>query len=163
MSTDVNACNCGQGCMDTVRVCTESRLWEKNPLPHRGIEPASDMCWSDALTNWATSPPHAAVLVCHVSCCSSGCSTSNFGYNKTRTGTGTLTALMTQLKKHIHCSSCSTSCLLASQDTIKSKLILGHSVHTMTQLRTHSFIIYSRISMRSLSKAGHVSLEPYLK
>ena len=31
------------------RVCTESWLWEKNPLPHRGIEPASAACRSDAL------------------------------------------------------------------------------------------------------------------
>ena len=38
------------------RVCTERWLWEKNPLPHRRIEPASAACRSDALTNWATSP-----------------------------------------------------------------------------------------------------------
>ena len=88
---------------------------------------------------------------------------ASFGCYKTQTGTGTLTALHDTTQKHIHCSSCSTSCLLASQDTIKSKLKLGHSVHTMTQLRTHSFIIYSRISMRSLSKAGYVSLELYLE
>ena len=31
------------------RVCTESWLWEKNPLPDRGIEPASAACRSDAL------------------------------------------------------------------------------------------------------------------
>ena len=37
------------------RVCTESWLWEKNPLPHRGIEPASAAWRSDALPNWATS------------------------------------------------------------------------------------------------------------
>ena len=30
------------GVTDTRKtVCTESCLWEKNPLPHRGIEPAS--------------------------------------------------------------------------------------------------------------------------
>ena len=29
------------GCTDTVRVCTESWLWEKNPLSHRGLEPES--------------------------------------------------------------------------------------------------------------------------
>ena len=40
--TDVNACNCTRGCTGTrKRVCTESWLWEKNPLPHRGIEPSS--------------------------------------------------------------------------------------------------------------------------
>ena len=39
-----------------IRVCTESWLWEKNPLPHWGIEPASVAWRSDALTNWATFP-----------------------------------------------------------------------------------------------------------
>ena len=34
------------GCTDTVR---ESALWEKNPLPHLGIEPASAACRSDVL------------------------------------------------------------------------------------------------------------------
>ena len=47
---DVNACGCTRGCTDTCkRVCTESRLWEKNPLPHRGIEPALVACRSYAL------------------------------------------------------------------------------------------------------------------
>ena len=32
-----------------LRVCTESGLWEKNPLPHRGIEPASTVCGFDAV------------------------------------------------------------------------------------------------------------------
>ena len=31
------------------RVCTESWLWDKNPLLHRGLEPASAACWSNAL------------------------------------------------------------------------------------------------------------------
>ena len=45
------------GCTYTrKRVCTESWLWEKNPLPPRGIEPASAAWPTDALTNWATSP-----------------------------------------------------------------------------------------------------------
>ena len=34
------------GCKE---VCSESWLWEKNPLPHRGIEPAPAACRSDAL------------------------------------------------------------------------------------------------------------------
>ena len=43
-------CNCTRGCKDThKRVCTESWLWEKNPLLHQGIEPASAACQSDAL------------------------------------------------------------------------------------------------------------------
>ena len=42
VQTDVNACGCTQGCTDTgKRVFTENWLWEKNPLPHLGIEPAS--------------------------------------------------------------------------------------------------------------------------
>ena len=46
--TNVNACDCTRGCTDTrKRVCTESWHWEKNPLPHRGIEPASAACRSD--------------------------------------------------------------------------------------------------------------------
>ena len=48
--TDANACYCARGCTDTVREsCTEGWLWEENPLPHRGIEPASTACQSDAL------------------------------------------------------------------------------------------------------------------
>ena len=47
--THVNACDCTQGCMDFVRACTQSWLWEKNPLLHQGIEPASVACWSDTL------------------------------------------------------------------------------------------------------------------
>ena len=36
---DVNACDCTQKCTDTSEwVCIEIWLWEKNPLPHRGIE-----------------------------------------------------------------------------------------------------------------------------
>ena len=41
---DVNACYCHMGVMDIVRVCTESRLQEKNLLPHQGIKPASVAC-----------------------------------------------------------------------------------------------------------------------
>ena len=49
LCTYVNACNCIRwlkwgliwGCTYTERVCTESWLWEDNPLPHWGIEPAS--------------------------------------------------------------------------------------------------------------------------
>ena len=38
------------------RVCTESCLWEKNPLLHQGIEPASAACQSDALAAELPSP-----------------------------------------------------------------------------------------------------------
>ena len=38
-------------------VCTDSWLWEENPLPHQGIVPVSVAWWSDALTNWATFYP----------------------------------------------------------------------------------------------------------
>ena len=58
MRTDVNACGCTQGCTDTVR---ESALKadseRKNPLPHRGIEPASAACRSDALATELHPPP----------------------------------------------------------------------------------------------------------
>ena len=57
--TGVNACDCTQGLYGHCkRVCCESWLWEKNPLPHQGIKPASPAWWSNALTNWATSLPH---------------------------------------------------------------------------------------------------------
>ena len=41
--TDVDACDCTRGlCGHRKRVCTGSwLLWEINPLPHRGLEPAS--------------------------------------------------------------------------------------------------------------------------
>ena len=45
-----NACDCTLGCTDTrKRVCPEGWPWEKNPLPHRRIEPASATCRSDSL------------------------------------------------------------------------------------------------------------------
>ena len=47
--TYVNARGCPRGCTDTARVCTESWFWEKHLLPHRGIEPASAACRTDAL------------------------------------------------------------------------------------------------------------------
>ena len=60
MRTDINACDCAQGCTDTrKRVFTESWLWEKNPLLNQRIEPVSAVWRSDALTNWATSQPSA--------------------------------------------------------------------------------------------------------
>ena len=39
----------GGECRHCKRVCTESCLWEKNPLLHWGIEPASAACRSNAL------------------------------------------------------------------------------------------------------------------
>ena len=57
--TGVNACDCTRGRTDTrKRAFTESWPWEKNPLPHRGIEPASAAWRWDALTTWATSTPN---------------------------------------------------------------------------------------------------------
>ena len=38
-----------EGCTDTVRESALKVDWEKNPLLHRGIEPASAACRSDAL------------------------------------------------------------------------------------------------------------------
>ena len=56
MRTNLNAFDCTRGCTDTVEESALTVDWEKNPLPHRGIEPASAACRSDALTNWATFP-----------------------------------------------------------------------------------------------------------
>ena len=40
--TDVNACDCTWRLYGhRKRVCTESWLWEKNPLPYQGLEPVS--------------------------------------------------------------------------------------------------------------------------
>ena len=40
--TDVDACDCTRGLYGhRKRVCTESRIREKSPLPHQGLEPAS--------------------------------------------------------------------------------------------------------------------------
>ena len=47
--TYLNVCDCTGGSTDTVSVCTESWLREKNPSPHHGIEPVSTACRSDAL------------------------------------------------------------------------------------------------------------------
>ena len=49
--TDVNACDCVAhgGCTDTVKESALTDDWEKNPLPHRGIEPVSAACRSDAI------------------------------------------------------------------------------------------------------------------
>ena len=48
--TDVKKCYCAVGCTDTQKnIRTESWLWEKTPLSHRGIEPASAACRSDGL------------------------------------------------------------------------------------------------------------------
>ena len=55
--TDVNACGCTRGVYGHCeRVCTESWLWEKNPLPHQGIEPASAAWLSDVLTELHSNP-----------------------------------------------------------------------------------------------------------
>ena len=50
LHTEVNACDCTWGCMDIERESALKVDWEENPLPHRGIKPASAMWQSDALT-----------------------------------------------------------------------------------------------------------------
>ena len=48
--TDVSECDYTRGLYGhRKRVCTESGLWEKNPLLHRGDEPASVACGPNAL------------------------------------------------------------------------------------------------------------------
>ena len=56
--TDVMHAIAHRGCTDTERESALKVDWEENPLPHRGIKPASVAWWSDAVANWATSPPH---------------------------------------------------------------------------------------------------------
>ena len=56
MCTAVNACDCAWEYTDTVRVCTESWLREKNPCRTGEL----NLRWRRAVrcsTNWATSPP----------------------------------------------------------------------------------------------------------
>ena len=47
------------GCADAVRLCTESWLAEKNPLPHLGLEPSSVLClvFSRRLPTFELFPP----------------------------------------------------------------------------------------------------------
>ena len=54
---DVNAYDCTWGLWTHVRESALKVDWEQNPIPHWGIEPASTAWQSNALTNWATSPP----------------------------------------------------------------------------------------------------------
>ena len=58
------------GCTDTVRESALKVDWEKNPLPHRGIEPASAACRSDALPTELTPPPpthtHTHIYLCNL-------------------------------------------------------------------------------------------------
>ena len=58
---NIKACNCMQGQYEHCkRACTESWLWEKNPLPHQGIEPASAACQSESLPT----EPHPSPILC---------------------------------------------------------------------------------------------------
>ena len=63
--TYVNACHCTQVCTDTVRESALKVDWERNPLPYRGIAPASAACRSGALPTQPTSP-----LAYHIALCS---------------------------------------------------------------------------------------------
>ena len=50
MRTDFHVCGCTWGMYGhRYRVCTESWLWEKNPLLHQGMESTSAACWSNTL------------------------------------------------------------------------------------------------------------------
>ena len=54
----------------TVKICTESWLWEKSLLLHQGIEPTSALCLAGFLVqcsiNWAILPSLSAELSCHL-------------------------------------------------------------------------------------------------
>ena len=61
--TDVNACDCTREMYGHRKsVWTKSWLWEKNPFSHRGIEPASAACRSDALPTKLRPHPLKIVL-----------------------------------------------------------------------------------------------------
>ena len=61
MHTDVNA---QQGeCVDTVCICTESKLWEKIPMPQLGIEPVSAACRSNILPTELHPHPSSLILL----------------------------------------------------------------------------------------------------
>ena len=61
--TDVNACDCTQRRMDTVKESALKVDSEKNPLLHQGIEPVSAVCKSDALpTELHPHPIHSAEM-----------------------------------------------------------------------------------------------------
>ena len=65
--TDVNACNCTRCVRTHVRESAVKDDREKNPLPHRGIEPALVACRSDALpTELHPQPsvPVTSLLLC---------------------------------------------------------------------------------------------------
>ena len=64
--TDVNECGCTRGCRDSVRICTESWLMEKNPLPHLGIKPASAACRSDALPTDLHTHPNWTEIIAYI-------------------------------------------------------------------------------------------------
>ena len=60
--TDVNACDCTRGCTDTVRDSALKADWEKNPLPHRGMEPVPAASRSDALQIKLPPPPPKVIM-----------------------------------------------------------------------------------------------------
>ena len=61
--SDVNTCDCTQGCTDTIRVCTESWLWGEKFLAAPGNRTCVDGVPVRCSTNWATSPPLGQNLV----------------------------------------------------------------------------------------------------
>ena len=64
--TDVDACDCTRGLYGHCeRVCTRSWLWERNPLLHCGLKPASVLCLvfqQDSLPKWAIPVPELELL-----------------------------------------------------------------------------------------------------
>ena len=69
MCTDVDACVCTQGLFrHRKRVCTGRWLWEKNSLPHRGLEPTSVLCLafqSDTLPAELSPPLTSCAKLCN--------------------------------------------------------------------------------------------------
>ena len=72
----MNACDCTRGLYGhRKRICAESWLWgeKKNSFPHRGTEPASVACRSDALKPTELHPTSCSEMIFECSFCWLAC------------------------------------------------------------------------------------------
>ena len=63
VGTGVSACSCTWGCTDTMKGSALKVDWEKNPLPHQAIEPASAACQSNTLPTELHPQPLLTILM----------------------------------------------------------------------------------------------------
>ena len=80
------------------RVCTESWLWEKNPLPHQVIKPASMTCRSDALPTEL----HPMIIITFCWFTNSACSTVHKSINYPNTETAVVLNFLNVDMMHHH-------------------------------------------------------------